>query len=74
MISPLCGGRSPLAFLAGCGHTAKESEFFEHRAMYKNLNHARFSMTGYKNPTAQDAELSASQEWWGIDVPYVPAK
>lgn len=63
-----------LAFLAGCGHTAKESEFFEHRAMYKNWDHARFSMTGYKNPTSQDAEQSSGQEWWGINIPYVPAK
>lgn len=63
-----------LAFLAGCGHTAKESEFFEHRAMYRNWNHAKFSMAGYKNPSAQDAQLSSQQEWWGIDIPYVPAK
>ena len=63
-----------LAFIAGCGHSAKESEFYEHRAMWKNWNHAQFSMTGYKNPTADDAKLSAEQEWWGIDVPYVPAK
>jgi len=42
--------------------------------MYKNWNHAKFSMTGYKSPTAQDAQTSAEQEWWGIDVPYVPAK
>lgn len=63
-----------LAFLAGCGTTAKESEFYEHRAMWKNMDHARFSMTGYKNPSAQDAQLSTDQEWWGIDVPYVPAK
>jgi hypothetical protein len=63
-----------LAFIAGCGHSAKESGFYEHRAMWKNWNHAQFSMTGYKNPTADDAKLSAEQEWWGIDVPYVPAK
>ena len=63
-----------LAFIAGCGHSAKESEFYEHRAMWKNWNHAQFSMTGFKNPTADDAKLSAEQEWWGIDVPYVPAK
>lgn len=63
-----------LVFLAGCGHLAKESEFYEHRAMYKNWDHLKFSLTGYKNPTAQDAQMSSEQNWWGIDIPYVPAK
>ena len=63
-----------LALLSGCGHVAKESQFYENRALYKNLDHARFSLTGWRNPTAEDAQLSAQQEWWGIDIPYVTAK
>ena len=63
-----------LAILSGCGTMAKESEFFEHKALYKNWDHAKFSMTGYRAPSAQDAQLSAQQEWWGMDIPYVPAK
>jgi len=63
-----------LAFLAGCGHMAQESEFFEHNALYRDWDHAKFSMWGYKEPTALTAQKSTAQEWWGIPIPYVPAQ
>jgi hypothetical protein len=42
--------------------------------MYKNWDHLKYSWTGYKNPTAETGEKSAGQGWWGIEVPYIPAK
>jgi ABC-type uncharacterized transport system auxiliary subunit len=63
-----------LAFLAGCGHMAQESEFFEHNTLYRDWDHAKFSMWGYKEPTALTAQKSTAQEWWGIPIPYVPAQ
>ena len=61
-------------FTMGCGHMAKESEFYDHNTMYKNWDHMKFSMWGHKDPTTEVAQVSASEEWWGIAVPYVPAK
>ena len=42
-------------FTIGCGHMAKESEFYDHNAMYRNLDHMKFSMWGHKEPTAEVA-------------------
>jgi hypothetical protein len=61
-------------FLAGCGAAASKSEFWQHSAMYKNWDHMKFSMTGYKNPTADTGNSSQSQEWWGEEIPYIPAQ
>ena len=62
------------AFLFGCGASATQSDFWKHDAMYKNWDHTKFSMTGYKSPTREDAKMSMEQGWWGIDVPYIPAR
>jgi hypothetical protein len=61
-------------FTMGCGHMAKESEFYDHESMYKNWDHMKFSMWGHNNPTTEVAQVSSSDAWWGIGVPYVPAK
>lgn len=61
-------------FTMGCGHMAKESEFYDHNAMYKNWDHMKFSMWEFKNPTADIAQVSNSEDWWGVAIPYVPAK
>jgi hypothetical protein len=61
-------------FTMGCGHMAKESEFYDHNTMYRDWDHMKFSLGGYKNPTAEVAQVSASQEWWGLDIPFVPAQ
>ena len=55
-------------FLAGCGTTAKESEFWQHSSMYKNWDHTKFSICGYKNPNADTLKKSNDQVWWGIPV------
>jgi hypothetical protein len=61
-------------FLAGCGASARESGFWEHDTLYKNWDHARYSWSGYKNPTAQTGKNSSAQGWWGKEIPYVPAE
>ena len=59
--------------LSGCG-AATQSGFFQHKTMYKDFDHMAFSWNGYKNPTATDAQESAAQGWWGIEVPYIPGQ
>ena len=61
-------------FLANCSQAVTRSEFFEHDSMYKNWDHAKFSWYGYRNPTEEDLEKSIEQQWWGIDVPYIPGQ
>jgi len=55
-------------FLAGCGQSLRESEFYEHGSHYKNFDHLAFSWFGYKNVTDADVERSKNQPWWGIEV------
>ena len=61
-------------FLFGCGAAAKKSEYWQHSSHFKNWDHMKFSMWGYNSPTTEVAQASTSEAWWGIDVPYVPAK
>jgi len=61
-------------FLFGCGSTASQSDFWKHDSLYKNWDHTKFSMSGYKSPTRDDARNSMEQGWWGIEVPYIPAR
>ena len=60
-------------FFLGCA-SATQSEFWKHDSMYRNWDHTRFSWTGYQNPTAEASKNSMSQGWWGIEIPYMPAK
>ena len=60
--------------LAGCGNTLSRSEFLQHDKMYKNWDHMTFSWFGYRNPSMNDVEESNQQDWWGIEVPYVPGQ
>ena len=48
-------------FLSGCGTAAKLSEFWEHDTMYKNCDHLKFSIFGYKNPTKETLKKSQEQ-------------
>jgi hypothetical protein len=57
-------------FLTGCG----QSGFFQHDTMYKNWAHTKFSWYGHNQPTAEDAQKATEQQWWGIEVPYVPGQ
>ena len=55
-------------FLSGCGAAAKESGFYEHNTMYRDWNHLKFSVQGYKQVDPKEAQLSKQQDWWGIPV------
>ncbi len=54
--------------LSGCGHLAEQSEFWKHKSVYESWSHMGFSISGYRNPDAQDAKESKQQGWWGIPV------
>ena len=60
-------------FLYGCGATAQQSEYWTHDSHFKNWDHLKFSLWGYKNPTADTQKNSQEQGWWGTEVPYIPA-
>jgi hypothetical protein len=62
------------AFLFGCGASATQSEFWNHNTMYKDNDHMFFSMSGYAHPTQEDLKKSMDQGWWGIEIPYIPAR
>jgi hypothetical protein len=55
--------------ISGC-----TSEFYKHDRLFSTNDHAAYSWWGYKNTTPEAAKMSASQGWWGKEIPYVPAK
>jgi len=55
--------------IAGC-----TSEFYKHDRLFSTNSHAAYSWWGYKNTTPEAAKMSATQGWWGKEIPYVPAK
>jgi predicted small lipoprotein YifL len=62
--------------VAGCG--LKAGRDYKPQAegpqpLYKNMDHVWFSWFGYKKVTPQDAKQSGSENWWGSEVPYIPA-
>ena len=59
-------------FVSGCGQMSVQSGFWQHDTMYKNWDHMKFSWFGYQTPTAEDRQKAIEQQWWGLDVPYVP--
>jgi hypothetical protein len=62
-----------LLFLFGCAG-AKKSEFMQHDSQFKNWDHMKFSLWGYRNPTEEEAKKSQEQGWWGTEVPTIPAQ
>lgn len=55
-------------FLSGCGAAARESGFYEHSTMYRNGDHLKFSMCGYKKVSPQEVRQSKEQDWWGKTI------
>jgi len=55
-------------FLYGCGAAARESGFYEHNTMYRDWDHLKFSIYGYKQVDPNEARQSAAEDWWGINV------
>ncbi len=58
-------------FLAGC---STGTDYGDASSSWKNWDHFKFSWNGYKNPTAEDHEMSTEQGWWGEPIPYIPAE
>ena len=63
-----------IMFLSGCLAAARESEFFDHPCMYKNLDHLKFSWSGYRHPSEDTYQKTVEQKWWGKPVLYEPGK
>jgi hypothetical protein len=61
-------------FITSCGQLAARSEFWQHDTVYRTNEHLAFSWFGYRDVTPEDVQLSQQQNWWGIDVPYVPGQ
>ena len=63
-------------FLVSCGQSSliSRSEYLQHDTMYKNWDHMKFSLFGQDEATDQDVKKSIEQQWWGIEVPYVPGQ
>jgi hypothetical protein len=59
-----------LALLIG----ACSDEFLAHDTVYKTNDHMFFSWWGYQDVTAEDAQKSQEQGWWGKEIPYIPAE
>lgn len=55
-------------FLAGCGTAARESGYYEHSTHYKDYEHLKFSICGYKDINKKDAQESKEGNWWGLPV------
>lgn len=55
-------------FLSGCGAAARESGFYDHNTVYRDWDHLKFSICGYKQVDQREAQLSKSEDWWGIPV------
>ena len=58
-------------FLSGCLAAAKESQFFEHKTLFKNWEHFKFSNWGYKNPSKETYQKTLEQNWWGKPILYI---
>lgn len=55
-------------FLFGCGAAARESGFYDHNTMYRDWDHAKFSMWGYKAVDKKEAQQSKVEDWWGKTI------
>jgi hypothetical protein len=55
-------------FFPGCGAAARESGFYDHDTIYKNWDHLKFSIYGYKSPDSKAIEESRVEEWWGKTI------
>jgi hypothetical protein len=57
------------AGIYGCG-----SGFMAHNSSWQSWDHLKFSWSGYRNVTADDAKKAQEQGWWGEKIPYIPAE
>jgi hypothetical protein len=55
--------------LAGCS-----AEVYQRKSLFASNSHVGYSWWGFRNTTSEHAKLSASENWWGKEIPYIPAK
>ncbi|MHA2315110.1 MAG: hypothetical protein ACXACF_07475 [Candidatus Hermodarchaeia archaeon] len=60
-------------FVFGCA-SLKDPEYMKRDTIYASSAHMSYSIWGYLNPDAKWQKLSDEQEWWGIEIPYIPAR
>ena len=51
-----------VTFLIGCGTAAQRSEFYKHDTQFKNWEHLKFSVLGWKKPTQKDVQETKNQD------------
>ena len=54
-------------FLSGCA-SIQESEFAKHPYSFQSMDHMRFSLQGYHNPTDETAKKTQEEDWWGMTI------
>ncbi|RTZ99783.1 MAG: hypothetical protein DSY90_00360 [Deltaproteobacteria bacterium] len=55
--------------LFGCGTAAQRSEFWQHKSMYQDWDHLKYSWGSYKHtPTDVAVEKTTDRKWWGLPV------
>ena len=60
--------------LAGCASAIRQSEFFQHDTVYKDLGHLWFSSVGFASIDMNDVKMSQENKWWGITRYYPPSE
>jgi hypothetical protein len=53
-------------FLGGCSYGIEQSNFWKHDTMYKNSDHMKYSLCGYKDCKISYTKDTQDQGWWGI--------
>ncbi len=59
---------------AGCGGSASQSGVWEHKTVYRDMDHLRFSWGGHKDVSGEELRQATEEGWWGKEVPVVPGK
>ncbi|MBW2150928.1 MAG: hypothetical protein JRH18_04620 [Deltaproteobacteria bacterium] len=62
---------SCVVLLSSCT-VAKETQFAEHNTLFRNWDHLKFSLWGYKQPSEETYRKTIEQGWWGEPIPYSP--
>ena len=57
-----------IASAAGCGGSASQSGVWEHKTLYRDLDHLQFSWGGHKSVSTEEVRKSTEEGWWGKEV------
>lgn len=56
------------ALASGCGTAAVKSELWEHDSIYKSWDHLKFSVSGRREMTEEEARKAIQEAWWGEET------